>query len=233
MNYSQFQTYIQTLVVDQLPSANFVTIFPAAIQDAEDRIYRELDFLATRTVDSSVTFTPGTRQLSLPVSIIVVQGLAAISPAGSAPDAGTRNQLEIVSLDFIDSVWPSAAQSGLPQYVALKDNATIVVAATPDQAYKLETTGIFRPLALSASNTTTYISTQYPDLMIAATMVFLSGWQKNFGEQSDDPKMAMSWENLYQDRRRSTFEEEQRRKGQSEGWSQFQNVAPQTQPKRT
>lgn len=232
MNYSQFQTYIETLVVDQLPSANFTTIFPAAIQDAEDRIYRECDFLATRTVDSSVNFTAGNRQVTLPTQIIVVQGLAAITPSATTPNNGTRNQLELVSLDFLDSCWPVATQSSVPQYAALKDNTTVIVAPTPDLSYTLETTGIFRPAALSSTNTTTYISINFPDLMIAATMVFMSAYQRDFGASADDPKMAMSWEALYQDRKASTFAEEQRRKSYSEGWTPFQVTAPTTVPKR-
>lgn len=233
MDYNTLVLYLENLLQDQQPSANFTQILPAAIQDAEQRIYRECDFLYTRTVNATLTFVPGNRCLCLPSSIILIQGVAAVTPAITPPYAGTRNQLEIVSLDFIDYAWPTSSQSqSLPEYVAMMDSKTIVVAPTPDKAYTAEITGIFRPDPLSASNPNTYISTTYPDLMVAATMVFMTGYQRDFGSQADDPKMAMSWEQLYQDRKKSVYEEEQRRKGASSGWSQFQQT-PLAMPARS
>lgn len=224
MDYAALDTCLQTLIVDQLPSADYTTILPSAIQYAEQRIYREMDFLATRTVNATSSFATGNRSLAIPVlpsTIIVLQGVATVSPPATTPSAGTRTQLEPVSLDFIDSVWPTEANTAPPVYWAMLNAATIVVAPTPDAAYGAELTGIFRPAPLSASNTTTYISLVYPDLLVSACMVFLTGWQKNFGSQSDDPKMAQSWEALYQVEMKSALEEEQRRKGSSVGWSPF------------
>lgn len=235
MDYATLNTYLQTLIVDQAPSTDYTTILPAAIQDAEQRIYREMDFLDTRTVNSGSSLTTGSRNFTLPTSpstILVLQGVAAISPSGDTPAAGTRNALEPTSLDVIDMIWPQESVKSLPTYFAMKDALSIVVAPTPDANYTVELTGIFRPVPMSAINTTTYIGNVYPDLLVAACMVFLTGYQKDFGAQSDDPKMAMSWEALYQDRKKSAYEEEQRRKGASVGWSPFQQ-APLAQPQRS
>lgn len=232
MTYNELVAYLQNLLQDQAPSADFTQILPAAIQDAEGRIYREMDFLATRRTDSSATFTIGVRELALPSGTLVVQGIAAISPAGSLPSAGTRNTMEPTSLDFIDMIWPVEATVGLPKYAAMKDAATIVVAPTPDAAYKADITGIFRPAALSVSNQNSYIATVYPDIMIAATMVFMAGWQRDFGSQADNPAQAVSWEAHYQSLKTSVYEEEQRRKSSSVGWSSFSQT-PLAQPPRT
>lgn len=232
MNYTQLLSYLQNLLQDALPSTDFTNILPAAIQDAEGRIYREMDFLATRTTDSSTTFTPGSRELLLPASILVVQGVAAITPAGVVPALGQRNTLEPVSLDFIDVTWPNEALTDIPLYVAMKDAATIIVAPTPAAAYKADITGIFRPAPISISNPTTYISATYGDLMVAATMIFLAGWQRDFGGQADDPKLAMSWEGHYQSLKTSVYEEEQRRKFSSTGWSPFSQT-PLAMPPRS
>lgn len=235
MTYSQLNTYLQTILVDQTPSADYTTILPAAIQYAEDRIYREMNFLATRTVNPGSAFTPGSRTFTLPTSpstILYLEGVAAITPAGVAPNLGTRNALEPVSLDFIDFTWPTESETDLPDAWAMRDNATIVVKPTPDQNYSVELTGIFQPMAMSADNETTYIGNIYPDLLVAACMVFLTGYQRDFGAQSDNPQMALSWSAEYDKLFKSAYEEEQRRKGASVGWSPFQ-ATPLANPPRT
>ena len=224
MTYDQLNTYLQDLLQDQAPSADYTTILPAAIQDAEGRIYRDLDLLATRTVNSGSALTPGSRNFTLPTSpstIQVLQGVSVISPAGSQPAAGWRNPLELVSLDYIDMTWPVEADTGLPDSVATKDATTLVVKPTPDAAYVVELTGTFQPNAMAPGNQTTYIGNTYPDLLLAACMVFMAGWQRDYGAQADDPKLATSWEAIYQSRLKSALQEEERRQQSSTGWSPF------------
>lgn len=235
MNYDELNTFLQTLIVDQAPSADYETILPAAIQDAEQRIYREMDFLATRTVQSTTTLTATKRLYLLPttnVIILVVQGVSVITPFGSAFLTGKQVPLEPVSLDYVDSAFPDPSVQGVPSVWAMLDDKAIVVGQTPDQAYNVAITGTFRPASMSPTNETTYIGNIYPDLLVAACMIFLSGYQRDFGAQSDDPKMAISWEQLYQTRLKSALSEEQRRKGAGTGWSPF-SPTPEATPPRT
>lgn len=228
MNYADLNTYLQNLLQDQAPSNDYTTILPAIIQDAENRIYREMDFLACRTANSNTAFTAGSRNFTIPTgstTIIVLQGVSFITPSSvTDPSLGTRNVLEPATVDFIDWTWPTEGTTGSPEYWAQFNNAYIIVGPTPDEAYTVELTGIFRPAPMSASNQTSYIGSIYPDLLVAACMVFASGWQRDFGSQSDDPTKAMSWETLYQSRMKSALEEEQRRKGSSVGWSPFSST---------
>ena len=236
MTYATLNTYLQTLLVDQAPSADYTTILPAAIQDAEQRIYLDMDFLSTRSVWASSSFTAGSRTFTLPTSpstIMVLQGVAAITPyTAASPAVGTRNQLDPVSLDFIDFTWPTESQTGLPDSWAMKTDAVIVVKPTPDQNYPVELTGTFRPMPMSATNTTTYIGNTYPQMLVAACMTFLTAYQRDWGASSDDPKMGLSWEQHYGVLMKQALEEEQRRKGQGSGWSPF-SAAPDAQPPRT
>jgi hypothetical protein len=39
-------------------------------------------------------------------------------------------------------------------------------------------------------STTTILSLYVPDLFVAAAMIFMAGYQKDFGSQSDDPQAA-------------------------------------------
>ena len=163
---------------------------------------------------------------------MVVQGVAAITPASAvSPAAGTRNQLEPVSLDYIDSTWPTEATTGLPDSWAPFNDASIVVKPTPAQSYPVEITGTFRPNPMSVANPTTYIGNTYPDLLVAAVMIFATGYQRDFGQQSANPQMAVSWQQIYNDRLKIALGEEQRRKGSGVGWSPFS--ATEAQPPRT
>ena len=89
---------------------------------------------------------------------------------------------------------------------------SIVMAPSPGAAFAVEVIGNIRPTPLSATNTTTFLASYLPDLFFAASMIFVSGWQKNFGAQADDPRMAMSWETQYQGLLSSAKIEELRKK---------------------
>lgn len=233
MLYSDLVTAIGTVAVVPItdpasatPSSNtdFNNFLPRITEAAEQRIYRELDFLATRQEDITTTLSTTDRSATLPASNIVLQSANAITPAGASPgDANAqRNPLEIVSKDFIDAIWPIQSQfKAVPKYIAQLSATTVIVAPTADQAYKLETTGIFRPEPISATNTSTYMSIIYPDLLLFACFVVTFGYQRDFGQQADDPKVAMSWEAMYQTAKNSALLEEQRRKSQSTNWSPY------------
>lgn len=215
-------------------STSFNNILPAIITDAEQRIYRELDFLATRKTDSSLSFAANSRTLTIPASIIVVQEVNVITPASTQPNLGTRNPVQPVSLNYLNFTWPTATVQSIPSIPtigSMQDAITLIVAPTPDATYVVEFVGIFRPTPMSSANVSTYLGTNYPDLFLAACMVFATGFQRDFGAQSDDPAMAKSWEALYQARKVSVMEETQRQKWQSTGWSALSS-APLSNPQR-
>lgn len=213
---------------------DFVNIFPRSIEYAENRINREIVFVADRVEETTLAFTANSRELNLsggtPI-VIVVEGLAAVS-------GGARYTFHPGSLDLIDVIWPDPTLAvDLTTYVgelywAQKDADTIVVSPTPNASLAAVVTGIFRPAYISATNTTDYISDNYPELLVAACMIFMSGYVRNFGAQADTPKMAQSWEEQYKTLYMSAALEEQRRRGQGAGWS-AQLPTPIAQPQRT
>jgi len=174
-----------------------VTELPGAIDYAELRIYRDLDLLATRQTDQSQTCVPSQRKLNVPAAFVVVEGINIITPAGAAADSGTRNQLLPTSVEFLDFCWPSSAGATLPAKFARLSQSLFLLGPWPDQSYAVEIIGTQRPTPLSAGNPTTFLSTNIPDLFLAATMIHISAYQKNFGAQADDPRMAQSWESQY------------------------------------
>ena len=144
----------------------------------------------------------------------------AITPAGTAAATGVRNPLTAVSKEWIDAVYPSAAQyRALPAFFSMMSNTQVVLGPSPDAAYVMEVTGTIRPTALSSTNTTTFLTTNLPDLFICASMVFASGYTRDFGAQSDNSQQAQSWESQYKTLFGSAGVEELRKRYQSQGWT--------------
>lgn len=197
------------------PNAN--TFLPRAIDQAEQRIYTDFgDMLCTRQQNSSNNCVANNRQFTLPTGCVVPEGLSVITPVSTTPANGKRNDLEECSLDTIDFLYPSEkGVTGVPKYWAMLTDAIAVLGRTPDANYTVEVTGYFRPLPISTITNTTYISTNYPQLMQAAIAMVWTGYQRDYGAQSDDPKLAVSWKAEYSDLIKQAIAEEKRRKGEN------------------
>src|SRR5215467_7821898 len=122
LTYSSWVTTIQNLSGIPSTDATLPQVLPNVIDDAEQRMYRELDLQNTRVTDSSRALTAGTRTFNLPSSngtFIVVEQINAITPAGTTnPELGTRNQVVPASKEMLDAMWPSVTGSTVPQYFA-------------------------------------------------------------------------------------------------------------------
>src|SRR5262249_42318761 len=203
--------------------ATLPQVLPNVIDDAEQRMYRELDLLNTVTRDSSSSFTAGSRTFNLPTSTVqflVTQQMNAITPAGQTnPDAGTRSPLTQATKEMIDALWPSTTGSAVPVYYAPISQGQFIVGPCPDQAYTVEVVGTYRPAPLSATNTATLLTNYFPDAFVAASMIFMAGYMKNYGAAVDDPQQGVSWETHYKNLMSSAQTEEQRKKFSSEAWS--------------
>lgn len=244
-NYSQYVTTLQTLLVSQdtTGQANLNSMLPNIIDYAEQRIYRELDLLTTVKPLTSTTSAMN-RNIAVPAQAVVVQSVNVITPANTAPDSGTRNQLSRTSIEYLNYTFPSSTTLGLspsvPTQYALENTNTfsstgslytMLMAPTPDSTYVVEFVSTIRPTPLSNSNPTTFLTVYLPDLFLAASMVFASGYQRDFGQQSDDPKLAQSWENQYQTLKASADVEELRKKSSSQDWRPFTPSPIASQPR--
>jgi len=67
--------------------------------------------------------------------------------------------------------------------------------------------------------------------MVAATMIFLSGYMRNFGAESDNPQMAQSWENQYKALMATASVDSMRQKFESAAWT-AQSPTPLATPPR-
>lgn len=190
----------------------FDTVYPAAIDYAENRLQRDLDFLASVVTDATGTMSANARLVTLPTGSGTYIVTSEIRPIVG----GVKQQpLEPVTRAFLDFAWPSDVSPGaniLPVQWCPYDQSHILVGPAPDQNYAFETVGTQRFAQLSRTNTSNFLTLQVPDLYVAASMIFFTGFQRDFGAQSDDPKMAMSWEEQYKTLLTSAVTEEARKK---------------------
>ena len=233
LTYSQYVTQIATLAVVEENDPAFQIILPQMITYAENRMYRDLDFLFTSVSNTSYACTVGTRSISVPAGTFVVpEQINLITPAGTvSPDNGTRVPLLPVTKEYLDAVYGSSQSKAQPVVFAVFDDYQFLLGPYPDAAYQVEIVGTIRPNSLSAANPTTFISLYLPDLMIMASMIYVSGYQRNFGRANDDPQMAITYESQYQTLLKSALMEENRKKFEAAAWSS-QSPSPVATPTR-
>lgn len=221
LTYSTYKTQIATLAVVSETDPNFLAILPQTITYAENRIYRDLDLLSTVTTNTSYSLTAGNRNVTVPASTFVtIQEVNVLLPAGAVdPEISTRAALTPTTKEFLNTVYSSISGASTPEYFAMLDQSSFIVGPWPDNNYTVEIVGTIRPASLSSGNTETFISLYLPDLFIMASMIYVSGFQRNFGRQSDDPAMAQSYESQYKALLTGAMVEEYRKKFQSGGWT--------------
>jgi hypothetical protein len=190
---------------------------------AELRIQRDLNFLASQKT-RSYALPDGVWELDIPFDdFVTVQN---ITLAG-VTDATVFSALTPVSKEFFQTVYPDPEYAATPKYFAPiggelnPAGATYhVYALAPklDQPYKAYVTGTTRMPSLfmkkntEASTGTTFVSSQMPDLLLMASMVFLSAYQRNFSSSGSDPQMPINYETQYQTLLKGTMTEEMRRR---------------------
>lgn len=236
LTYTQYVSSLANLLVVSSSDSGFTTDLPNIIDYAELRIYRELDLIDTSARDSSAAFTAGNRNFTFPTasgSFIVTDELNVITPVGTTDaELGTRNALVPASEEMLNMLWPSVSGSTVPQYFAMVNQNLAIVGPWPNAAYNVEVVGTIRPPSLSTTNVTTILSVFFPDLFLAASMVRAAGYQKNYGQGVDDPKMAITWETIYNTLKVSADVEEARKKFEGPGWS-GKDPSPVVTPPRT
>lgn len=229
LDYTTYVAQISNIMSVSPTTDQFQTMLPGMISYAEQRIYRELDLLNTVNRNSTSSLATGNRNFTLPTTAngnyITIQGINIITPAGSAPDDGTRRSLAPTTRDYLDYVWNAAGNNGVPEYFGMIDQFNIIVGPWPDAAYTVEVIGTIRPNPLSPSNITTFLTEYLPDLFIAASMIFASGYQRDFGSQADNPQQAVSWETQYERLFASANAEELRKKFSGPGWTALSSIA--------
>jgi hypothetical protein len=214
---------------------SLATSTPMILNYAEQRIARDMDFLSAQT-SNIYTLTAGVNVFALPVNdFLAVQTLEIVQLSNG--QVVTATPLLAVSKEFIQNCYSGLTSANTPQYYALfgdnfgtsEDvNTNILLGPPPNFAYSLRVTGTTRPPSLysfatagPADTSYTYISNFLPEMLVIASMIYISAYQRNWSATSDDPQMPMSYEKQYQALRLGAIPEENRRKSMASGWSSY------------
>lgn len=229
MDYTSYIAQIANLMAADPTTPEFLLMVRGMIPYAENRMYRELDLLYTVVANATQNLTAGNRYFMLPTNgqngiFYTVTGLNVITPAGSTADAGVRHQLAPVTMDYLNAVWNSNDTLGVPTEFAMLDQFNIAVGPWPDANYIVEVIGTIQPAPLSQDNPTTFLTTYLTDMFIAASMIFASGYMRDFGSQADNPQQAQSWETQYETLYKSAGLLELRKKFAGPGWTSLSSV---------
>ena len=152
------------------------TIVDGIISNAEFRIFRDVDSDNNRRYASANMVTSG-RFIDTPTNALIIRSAQIVDSDGSSqPD--NREFLEFRDTSFMSEYNPTGA-TGVPKYYSWWDQDTIVVAPTPDATYTIQLNYILKDPGISSTNTTTYISTNFPNGLLYACLVeaysFLKG----------------------------------------------------------
>jgi len=251
LTYNGYVTQIATMAVVNTTTTSgvvvgvdsaFNALIPQMLNYAELRIQRDLDLLPSMTTNATAyNLTAGSNIVGISVNDFVTIETVSIN------NGGVIYPLLPSTKEFLQNVYGDPSSQAQPTYFAMYggDSSTggntynyIIVGPYPNSNYNLQIVGTQRLPSLYQSATpslastgTTFISANYPDLLIMASMVYISAYQRNFGRMSDDPAMAQSYEGQYQSLVKMAMSEEYRKKFEGSAWSSM-SQAPASTPTR-
>ena len=161
--YATLKTAIQDYMDnDETTFANNLDNF---IKTTEEDILKnvELNFYRKNVTG---TATSGSAYLGMPSDFLAPFSLAVIS-------SSVYYYLLLKHPSFIRDYTPNASTTGQPKYYGEFDNDTFILAPTPDDNYSFELHYFYRPTSLTAgaSDGTTYLSTNMPNVMLSGSLL--------------------------------------------------------------
>jgi len=152
------------------------TIVDGFIENAEFRILRDVDSDNNKRY-ATANLVATQRFIDTPDNLLVVRSAQIIDSDGSSqPD--NREFLEYRDTSYMSEYNPTGS-TGVPKYYGMWDQNTIVLAPTPDATYEIQLNYILKDPGLSSTNTTTYLSQNFPNGLLYACLVeafsFLKG----------------------------------------------------------
>ena len=158
-------------------SANVLTdsILNDMIENVEFRILRDVDSDNNRRYATANVLT-NTRFIDTPTNALVIRSAQIVDSDGTAAD-DNREFLQFRDTSFMSEFNPTGA-TGVPKYYSMWDEEKIVVAPTPDATYEIQLNYILKDPGLSGTNTTTYLSLNFPDGLLYACLAEAYGFLK-------------------------------------------------------
>ena len=188
MNYQQLQDAIRSYAEIDSNGLNDTDI-ATVVQNAENRIYRELNIDAFRLYASAITVT-GTSTVSVPAGLRNIRYVELIDSSGNVSnllEKETSFMAEYNSQPNNTTYWQE------PKYWANWDELNWLVAPTPNNNYTINIAYYQQPVSITTtSNSTTYVSTYAQDVLLYASLTETYKYLKG------TPDMIQAFEQSYQ-----------------------------------
>ena len=172
--YSDLQTAIGNWL-DRSDLSAYITDFIAL---AEQAIYQTL---RVPQMEVAINSTIAGGVIAVPSDLLELKSAYV--------DGSPTQPLQRVSADFIYNRYPTRSSEGLPRYIA-REGSYFIFGPHPDSTYTIKGIYYARPAALSGSNTSNFVTTTYPSLLLYGALVEARGFMH------DDPRIGV-WETLF------------------------------------
>ena len=168
MNYTELIASVQTYT--QNSEATFVAELPTFVKQMEDRVYHMIQFPVLRKSQEG-TLTASNRFLTMPTDFISVDSLAVID--GSSD----YHYLLDKDVNFLREAFPATGTDDLPRFYGLWDQASVIVAPTPDAGYSVILYYFYKPESLVTAGTT-WLADENEAVVLYGTLVEAYTWMK-------------------------------------------------------
>jgi hypothetical protein len=171
MNYAALSTAIQAYTENT--EADFVANIPVFVQQAEQRIYNNVQFPSLRKNVTGVT-TINNKYVSCPSDFLAVYSFAVVDGTLAS---GTYEYLLNKDVNFIRQSYPQADDTGLPRYYALfgpqsanDAELTFILGPTPDSNYNVELHYYYYPESIVTAGTT-WLGDNFDSVLLYGSLV--------------------------------------------------------------
>ena len=178
MNYTALSQAIQDYT--QNTESSFVANIPTFVEQAEQRIYNQIQFPSLRK-NVTGNMTANNKYLSCPSDFLSVFSMAVID------GTGVYYYLLNKDVNFIRAAYPQPTDSGQPAYYALfgpqtadPNELAFILGPTPDSNYQVELHYFYYPTSIVVSGTS-WLGDNFDSVLLYGSLVEAYTYMK--GEQ--------------------------------------------------
>lgn len=180
MNYAALVQAIQNYCENTEDS--FVANIPLFVQQAEQRIYNQIQFPTLRKNVIGNT-TTNNKYLACPQDFLASYSLAVVDATGA------YTYLLNKDVNFIREAYPVPSDTGIPQYYAMFgprstdfNELTFILGPTPDAVYQAELHYFYYPESITTSSTgTSWLGDNFDSVLLYGSLIEAYTYMK--GEQ--------------------------------------------------
>lgn len=168
MNYTQLSANIQAYTENT--EANFVAEIPVFVQQAEQRIYNNVQFPSIRKNVTGTT-SANNKYLGCPNDFLAVYSMAVIDADG------VYEYLLNKDVNFIRQAYPQPTDTAIPKYYALfgsqtndANELTFILGPTPNATYSVELHYYYYPQSIVTAGTS-WLGDNFDSVLLYGSLV--------------------------------------------------------------